>query len=150
MFNPLLLTKYGLYLYHNPLESSDDVLTLSGEDGIRTHVALPPNGFQDRLVMTASIPLQKPVRTRLQAQLNACAKRSATVILSNPIGRVIRNFRRFSRFSRFFFSVYQGSCILHIPGCCEFDVLISALHEPGIHVGIHLGYHGVVCDGYAG
>ena len=29
----------------------------SGEDGIRTHVALPPNGFQDRLVMTASIPL---------------------------------------------------------------------------------------------
>ena len=71
MFNPLLLTKYGLYLYHNPLESSDDVLILSGEDGIRTHVALPPNGFQDRLVMTASIPLQKPVRTRLQAQLNA-------------------------------------------------------------------------------
>ena len=31
----------------------------SGEDGIRTHVALPPNGFQDRLVMTASIPLHE-------------------------------------------------------------------------------------------
>jgi hypothetical protein len=30
---------------------------ISGEDGIRTHVGLPPNGFQDRLVMTASIPL---------------------------------------------------------------------------------------------
>ena len=29
-----------------------------GEDGIRTHVALLPNGFQDRLVMTASIPLR--------------------------------------------------------------------------------------------
>ncbi len=25
--------------------------------GIRTHVAVTPNGFQDRLVMTASIPL---------------------------------------------------------------------------------------------
>ena len=29
-----------------------------GEDGIRTHVRLPSNGFQDRLVMTTSIPLQ--------------------------------------------------------------------------------------------
>ena len=28
-----------------------------GEEGIRTLVGLPPNGFQDRLVMTASIPL---------------------------------------------------------------------------------------------
>ena len=30
---------------------------LSGEDGIRTHVPLRTNGFQDRLVMTTSIPL---------------------------------------------------------------------------------------------
>ena len=29
-----------------------------GGDGIRTHVDLRPNGFQDRLVMTASIPLR--------------------------------------------------------------------------------------------
>ena len=29
----------------------------SGEDGIRTHVPLRTNGFQDRLVMTTSIPL---------------------------------------------------------------------------------------------
>ena len=29
-----------------------------GEDGIRTHVTFPSNGFQDRLVMTASIPLR--------------------------------------------------------------------------------------------
>ena len=29
----------------------------SGEDGIRTHVPFRTNGFQDRLVMTASIPL---------------------------------------------------------------------------------------------
>ena len=30
----------------------------SGEDGIRTHVPVRTNGFQDRLVMTASIPLR--------------------------------------------------------------------------------------------
>ncbi len=33
-----------------------DILS-SGEDGIRTHVPLRTNGFQDRLVMTTSIPL---------------------------------------------------------------------------------------------
>ena len=30
-----------------------------GEGGIRTHVCLRTNGFQDRPVMTASVPLQK-------------------------------------------------------------------------------------------
>ena len=30
----------------------------NGEDGIRTHAPLRTNGFQDRLVMTTSIPLQ--------------------------------------------------------------------------------------------
>ncbi len=34
-------------------------LLRSGEDGIRTHVPVRTNGFQDRLVMTASIPLQR-------------------------------------------------------------------------------------------
>ena len=34
-------------------------LALSGEDGIRTHVPVKANGFQDRLVMTTSIPLQR-------------------------------------------------------------------------------------------
>ena len=31
---------------------------LSGEGGIRTHAPLRTNGFQDRLVMTTSIPLR--------------------------------------------------------------------------------------------
>ena len=30
----------------------------NGEGGIRTHAPFRTNGFQDRLVMTASIPLQ--------------------------------------------------------------------------------------------
>ena len=29
----------------------------NGEDGIRTHVTVKSNGFQDRRVMTASLPL---------------------------------------------------------------------------------------------
>ena len=33
-------------------------LSLNGEGGIRTHAPFRTNGFQDRLVMTASIPLQ--------------------------------------------------------------------------------------------
>lgn len=34
------------------------VSSYGGEEGIRTLVGLPPNGFQDRLVMTTSIPLR--------------------------------------------------------------------------------------------
>ena len=30
---------------------------VGAEGGIRTHVGVNPNGFQDRLVMTTSIPL---------------------------------------------------------------------------------------------
>ena len=37
--------------------SSHNLTEASGEDGIRTHVPVKANGFQDRLVMTASIPL---------------------------------------------------------------------------------------------
>ena len=39
-------------------KSSGGVGISSGEDGIRTHVPLRTNGFQDRLVMTTSILLQ--------------------------------------------------------------------------------------------
>ena len=44
---------------------------IGGGGGIRTHVALTPNGFQDRLVMTASIPLQNgdPSATRTRDTL---------------------------------------------------------------------------------
>ena len=33
------------------------IILNGGEGGIRTHVGLHPNGFQDRPVMTASVPL---------------------------------------------------------------------------------------------
>ena len=34
------------------------VVLISGEDGIRTHAPVKTNGFQDRPVMTTSVPLQ--------------------------------------------------------------------------------------------
>ena len=38
---------------------SIDIAVDNGESGIRTHAPLRTNGFQDRLVMTTSIPLLK-------------------------------------------------------------------------------------------
>ncbi len=35
------------------------MLFSGGEGGIRTHAGFPPNGFQDRLVMTTSILLHR-------------------------------------------------------------------------------------------
>ena len=41
-----------------PVDLSAFSVSYSGEDGIRTHAPFRTNGFQDRLVMTTSIPLQ--------------------------------------------------------------------------------------------
>ena len=46
------------YLIRSLKISNSIVFLMSGEDGIRTHVPLRTNGFQDRLVMTTSIPLR--------------------------------------------------------------------------------------------
>ncbi len=47
------------YIVQNPLAlCARGFCTTGGEEGIRTLVGLPPNGFQDRLVMTTSILLQ--------------------------------------------------------------------------------------------
>ena len=40
-------------------------IRFGGGSGIRTHVGLPPNGFQDRPVMTTSVSLQvQPTRIK--------------------------------------------------------------------------------------
>ena len=46
------------FIRHHLLKIKKGIHPCSGEDGIRTHVAVKPNGFQDRPVMTASVPLQ--------------------------------------------------------------------------------------------
>ena len=49
----IILSKVCQQLFLNIFLSSSN-----GEGGIRTHAPVRPNGFQDRLVMTTSIPLQ--------------------------------------------------------------------------------------------
>ena len=51
-----------------------------GEDGIRTHVPVKANGFQDRLVMTTSIPL----RAAKNAQKNKCTVRQRKCYSNKP------------------------------------------------------------------
>ena len=54
------------FLFENRVHSTyDRFSSVSGEGGIRTHVPFRTNGFQDRLVMTASIPLQIVVLKKL-------------------------------------------------------------------------------------
>ena len=50
----------------------------NGEGGIRTHAPFRTNGFQDRLVMTASIPLRVFV-LRSRGALNILPKRIQSV-----------------------------------------------------------------------
>ena len=56
----LLGTSAKSRLTHNTLiilKPLKKVVLKSGEDGIRTHAPVKTNGFQDRPVMTASVPL---------------------------------------------------------------------------------------------
>ena len=45
---------------------------ISGEDGIRTHAPFRTNGFQDRLVMTTSIPLRVLVSNQCRNNITIC------------------------------------------------------------------------------
>ena len=64
---------------------------LSGEDGIRTHVPLRTNGFQDRLVMTTSIPLHV---FNLVSQKTSRFLRATLTILSKVLFCVNRFFNK--------------------------------------------------------
>ena len=62
----------------------------SGEDGIRTHAPLRTNGFQDRLVMTTSIPLQRDYSSHLIPFLRNQRKKYIII-------RILKSQRLFSR-----------------------------------------------------
>ena len=47
-------------------------MLISGEDGIRTHAPFRTNGFQDRLVMTTSIPLRVLVSNQCRNNITIC------------------------------------------------------------------------------
>lgn len=55
----IIKTKKAISLINK--ENGLSFMCYGGEDGIRTHVGLHPNGFQDRPVMTASVPLQDKI-----------------------------------------------------------------------------------------
>ena len=83
------------------------VLILSGEDGIRTHVPFQTNGFQDRPVTTASVPLQMFCLTSLTHSrllvkyffvllfLSCCHCTSATSSILPSVAKYVNNFFQF-------------------------------------------------------
>ena len=68
----------------------------SGESGIRTHAPFRTNGFQDRLVMTASIPL----RASLTETIGIISA------VSSPVNHYFHLFLTF--FVRFFLLSFTG------------------------------------------
>ena len=88
------------YLIRSLKISNSIAFLMSGEDGIRTHVPLRTNGFQDRLVMTTSIPLR------------ICfARISAKKILPSTFVSVNNYFNFFSFFS---FQMFEVPCFKYI------------------------------------
>ena len=78
----------------------DYLLESNGEGGIRTHAPFRTNGFQDRLVMTTSIPLR------------ICfARISAKKILPSTFVSVNNYFNFFSFFS---FQMFEVPCFKYI------------------------------------
>ena len=70
----------------------------SGESGIRTHAPFRTNGFQDRLVMTTSIPLQIvyakfSIRLCSQIPANVLLNRASDILPS--LGNNVNNFFTF-------------------------------------------------------
>ena len=73
-----------------------DAAYFGGGCGIRTHVGLLPNGFQDRLVMTASITLRMYVQvqtnltfliqfSRLRLVMSCCGARNFSFAIAHKI-----------------------------------------------------------------
>lgn len=64
------VTAYLIYQKTDSLTGIGWLISNGGEGGIRTHVGLHPNGFQDRPVMTASVPLQDVGQSACSVSLN--------------------------------------------------------------------------------
>ena len=106
----------------------------SGEGGIRTHAPLRTNGFQDRLVMTTSIPLHV---VRLSF--------SASVILANKISSV-NNFFNFFLINLSKAEIKQVFRQKNVFRCRYFDVLIRTFHQLYLFTGQCLYHHCIIRD----
>ncbi len=65
------------------------VVSISGEDGIRTHAPVKTNGFQDRPVMTASVPLR--VMSVMDFYITLNLFNSATCVILTNTSRDVNN-----------------------------------------------------------
>ncbi len=78
---------------------------LNGEGGIRTHAPLRTNGFQDRLVMTTSIPLHQ-FGFIIESLLFCCRSVAATSDILSPLKPYVNTFFEFFLF--FLFKHFRG------------------------------------------
>ena len=109
--SPNILTLLNL-LFKN---SKSIVFLMSGEDGIRTHVPLRTNGFQDRLVMTTSIPLRV-------SHLNQCEIYS--IIRTSLCQPFFLHFWIFLFFYILGYFLFYPQMRCH-SGCCKYTLAIS-------------------------
>ena len=115
------------------LHVPDFIVCISGEDGIRTHAPFRTNGFQDRRVMTTSLPLHFSASQYLTIH---------SFFLSIPIFTKINFFTNNSKISGInrliqqasakhpaFISPQIYSCELHIFRRCNLYILIGAFDQ---------------------
>ena len=98
-----------------------DFLSANGEGGIRTHAPLRTNGFQDRLVMTTSIPLLIRFLS-LTAYASASAARHIIALFLFNVNNFFNFFSKkffivillvFIKYRKPYFKVFR-SCYLYI------------------------------------
>ena len=112
-------------------------LFCNGEGGIRTHAPFRTNGFQDRLVMTTSIPLHIFVVV--------CAFVSLEDKWYSIICFLICQYTFFI-FLLFFTKYFTGKYFadFEVFRCCDFYILIRPFVEPYPMISIGFYYHGII------
>ncbi len=125
----------------------------NGEGGIRTHAPLRTNGFQDRLVMTTSIPLRM---LALVQRLDYNNKKdfqcqhffSHFLQIFFQVIFTLFTLKKICLYDMFFslFLLHKTFCNIHIFRCGNLDILIRSFYKfhPSLRHGFH--YHGIVCN----
>ena len=98
----------------------------NAEGGIRTHAPLRTNGFQDRLVMTTSIPLH----------IHLCSQETVFLSASEILSSYSQYVNTFFKKKLFFYflcfpasSTTKYSSNFQIFRCCDFYVSIRAFYQ---------------------
>ena len=135
-------------------------LTPNGEGGIRTHAPLRTNGFQDRLVMTTSIPLHVSHRflsdKRYSSIFSLCRQFpiyifsgcfSISFYISENPGILFLFISGITYDALHFFtcSSHKNSPDFQIFRCRQFDVFIAAHYQFNRMSHHRLHDHGIIC-----